>query len=131
MRFAKIGLERNLCFLDQRKMIPGIDGFAELSSIVDDVVCLQDILSTIIGTVYHVYVFKKVFNFIENIFDWGDWVIVNLGHFPFNFFDLSWQKNPHVVIRYEKICHMFPVNCPVYRFFIAITYCSLTAVDIC
>ena len=40
MRFAKMGLENDPCFLDWRKTIPGLDGFAEISSRVDDVVCL-------------------------------------------------------------------------------------------
>ena len=36
--FVKMGLESDTCFLDWRKTITQLDGFAELSSLVDDVV---------------------------------------------------------------------------------------------
>ena len=40
MRFAKMGLERDPCFMYQRMTVPVFDVFTEISSRVDNVVCL-------------------------------------------------------------------------------------------
>ena len=74
--------------MDQRKTVPGLDRFSELSCIIDDVLGLRDFLRSIIGTVFHVTVFKKVFNLVENIFNWGERVIVHFGHFFFEIVQL-------------------------------------------
>ena len=39
---AKIILEFNPRFLDQRETIPGLDGLSEFSGLVNNVVCLGD-----------------------------------------------------------------------------------------
>ena len=86
----KKDLEQDPCFLDQTKMIPVLDGFTEVSSIVDDVVGLQDCLRVRIWIVFNFSVLEKVFNLIENIIKWGDWVIVHFYHLIFEILDLDW-----------------------------------------
>ena len=76
--------------MDWRKTIPGLDGFAELSSFVDAVVCLQYSFRVRIGIVCHVSVFYKFFNFIENIVNLGDRVIVNFSHSLLKIVELAW-----------------------------------------
>ena len=44
MGFPKFCFERDPCFLDRRKMIPGLDGHSEISCLVEDVIGLGDIL---------------------------------------------------------------------------------------
>ena len=83
MRFAKISLESDPCFLNRRKIIPVLDRFLELISLIDDFVVLQYHLRVRIGTVFHITVFEKVFDFVENIFNWGDRVIVHFGQLIF------------------------------------------------
>ena len=55
--------------MDRNKMIPGLDILLELFSLIDNVVDLKDYLMVKIGTVCHVTVFEKVFNFVDNIFN--------------------------------------------------------------
>ena len=38
----------------------------------------------------HVPVLEKVFNFVENVVNWGDRVIVNFGHFILEIVELAW-----------------------------------------
>ena len=57
MKFAKTSLEINPYFLDWRKTITGLVGLSELSSLVDDVLGLQDCLRVIIRTVYYFSVY--------------------------------------------------------------------------
>ena len=81
MCFTKMCLERNPCFLDQRKAIPCLDIFLEFSILVDNIVGLQYHLSMRIETISHVTKFNKVFNFVGNIVDWSDQVIVYFCYF--------------------------------------------------
>ena len=67
MVFSKMGLESDPCFLDQRKKIPVLYGFAKISICVDNIVCLRIKFRVRIGTVFHVFAFVRVSNFIENI----------------------------------------------------------------
>ena len=39
---------------------------------------------------FHVSIFGKVFNFIENIVHGGEWVIVYFGHLLFEIVELAW-----------------------------------------
>ena len=50
-------------------MIPVFDILLDFYSLVDDVVGLQDCLMVRIWTIDHVNIFKRVFNFVENIVD--------------------------------------------------------------
>ena len=90
MRFAVIIFEFNQFFLYQRKTVPGLDRFSELSSLVDDFVGLRDCLRVRIGTVCHIAVFKKVFNFVGNFVNYGDRVVVHSAHFLFEIVQLAW-----------------------------------------
>ena len=90
MRFTKMSLECDPYFLDRSKTITGLDVFLELSSLVDDVIGLRDNFRLGIGTFCHVTIFEKVFNFVENIVNWGDRVIVNFGHFILEIVELAW-----------------------------------------
>ena len=67
MRFTKMSLEYDPYFLDRSKTITGLDVFLELSSLVDDVLCLRNRVRLRIGTVFHVTIFEKVFN-ITNLY---------------------------------------------------------------
>ena len=89
MCFAKMSLERNLCFLGQRKTIPILDRFLGLSILVYDVVCLRYCLRLIIGTDFRVAVFEKILGFFENIVNWGDRVIVHFNHLLFKIVQLD------------------------------------------
>ena len=67
MRFEKMYLESNLCFMDYRSMIPGLDELVELSSLVGDVLCLLDCFRVRIRAIFHVSLFNKFFHFIEKL----------------------------------------------------------------
>ena len=90
MGFEEMCFESDPCFLDWTKMIPGLDGLLEFSYIVKNVVCLGDYLRVRKGTALHVPVLEKVFNLIENIFDWSYRVIMHICNFFFEISQMTW-----------------------------------------
>ena len=83
MCFTKVCLEHNLCLLDSSKMIPCLDIFSVLSSLVDDAAGLQYCLRVRIWKMFYVTIFKKVFNFVENIVDLGERFMLYFCHLFF------------------------------------------------
>ena len=90
MGFKKICLKRDPSFLDWRKAIPGLDRFLEFSRLVDDVVGLQYFLRMRIGTMFHVTILEKVFDFVTNVVNWSEGVIVHLCYFFKIIIQLTW-----------------------------------------
>ena len=76
--------------MDQRKTIPEIDRISEVSCLVEDVIGFIYSLRVGVRTPYHVPVLGKIFNFVENIIDWIDGVIMNFCHFFFKIVQINW-----------------------------------------
>ena len=72
-----------------RKSITVLGILLELSCLIDDFVGLLDSFRLIIGKLFHVAMFKKIFNFVVNIVNWGDRFIVHVGHFLFKIVQLD------------------------------------------
>ena len=79
--FDKMSLESDPYFLYRRNTVPVLDILLEISSLIDDVVDLQDFLKARIWKLFHVTIFKRILDFVENIVTRGDQVIVHFGHF--------------------------------------------------
>ena len=100
MGFVKFCFECNPIFLDRRKTIPLLDRLSEFSCLVEDVIRLGDGLRLWIGTPWHIPVLEKVFNIIENVFNWIDGVEMHLCHF---FFEIVHMNRWYFSIRCENV----------------------------